>query len=362
MKRVSLVGLLILLVTLLSACGTTEVERVAVPMKTMTDSIGREVSIPVQAERVACLFTNTGHIITMLGHGDTIVAVSNGLKRDKLLHQIEPSVAEATLVKVGGAVNFEEVLKCDVDLFLMPSDMYQDEGLVKQLDQYKIPYIVTKFESIEDQMALVTMMGEVFNAPEEAASYNQMYEEIIEEVTAITDQIPLEDRPRIYHSLNEAANTVPSNSLPGQWMALAGGDEVSLEDQLIQDNDKYFATLEQIIYWNPQVIFCNEDGVDAYIREKDQWAAIDAVKEDRVYLMPTGISRWGHTTSIETPLAIIWTAKTLYPDLCQGLDLEARTKAFYQTLFEYDLSDDQYEDIIEGRGMRLEKDLSDKED
>lgn len=346
---------------LLTGCGSAEVERPDLPMKMMTDSLGREVSIPVEPQRVACLFTNTGHIITMLGHGQTIVAVSNGLKRDKLLHQIEPSVAEATLVKVGGAVNFEEVLKCDVDLFLMPSDMVQDEGLIKQLDQYKIPYIVTKFESIEDQKTLVTLMGDIFNAPEEAAIYNRMYDEIIEEVTVITENIPTGDRPRIYHSLNEAANTVPSNSLPGEWMKLAGGNEVSLEDQLIQDNDKYFATLEQIIYWNPEVIFCNEDGVDTYIRDKDQWAAIDAVKNDRVYLMPTGISRWGHTTSIETPLALIWTAKTLYPDLCEDLDLKTRTKDFYRELFEYDLSDEQYDDMIIGRGMRLEKDLSDKE-
>ena len=290
--------------------------------KLIIDSIGREVRVPIKPQRVACLFTNTGHIMTMLGYGDKIVAVSNGLKRDKLLHEIEPSIKDAALVKVSGAVNFEELLKQDVDLLIMPSDMYADDAFIKQLDQYHIPYIVTKFDSIETQQNLVTMLGEVFDAQEEAARYNAMYEEIIQKVSVIIETIPLEERKRIYHSLNEATNTVPKGSLPEAFMKISGGNEVSLEDQLMQDNDKYYASLEQIITWNPEVIFCNEEGVDAYIREKDQWQMIDAVKNDQVYLMPTGISRWGHTTSIETPLAIMWVAKTLYPKKCESLDLK----------------------------------------
>ena len=129
----------------------------------------------------------------------------------------------------------------------------------------------------------------------------------------------------------------------------------------MQNEVKFYASIEQIVYWNPEYIFCNEDGVDTYIREKDQWSMIDAVKNDHVYIMPTGISRWGHTTSIETPLAILWTAKVLYPQLCKDIDLKAYTHQFYSDLFEYELSDDQYESIIAGRGMRLEKNLEEKE-
>ena len=326
--------------------------------KIIVDSLGREVRVPIEPQRVACLYTNTGHIMTMLGVGDKIVAVSNGLKRDKLLHEIEPSIKEATLVKVSGAVNFEELLKQNVDLLIMPSDMYADDAFVKQLNKYNIPFIVTRFDSIETQQELVTMLGDVFDAQEEASLYNKMYDEIIASVNDCIKNIPSEKRLRVYHALNEATNTVPAGSLPEEFMKISGGIEVSLDDQLVQDNDKYYASLEQIIAWNPDVIFCNEDGVDQYILEKDQWQMIDAVKNGRVYIMPTGISRWGHTTSIETPLAMLWVAKTLYPDACESLDLKAHTKAFYQDLFEYELTDEAYESIINGRGMRLNKDLS----
>jgi iron complex transport system substrate-binding protein len=299
--------------------------------------------------------------MTMLGAGDKIVAVSNGLKRDKLLHEIQPSIADASLVKQGGDVNFEELLKCQIDLIIIPNDMYQDDAFIKQLDKYKIPFIVTRFESIEDQQALVTMLGEVFNAEDEAMRYNAIYNEILSDIKEALIDIQESENPRVYHSLNEAVNTVPDGSLPSEWMRIVGGNEVSLNNSLVQDNEKYFASIEQIVYWNPEYIFCNEDGVDQYILEKDQWSMIDAVKNNKVFIMPTGISRWGHTTSIETPLAMLWTAKVLYPDQCSSIDLKQYTMDFYSELFEYELTDEQYESIIAGRGMRLNKDLNDEE-
>lgn len=329
--------------------------------KSIVDSIGREVIIPVNPQRVACLYTNTGHIMTMLGAGDKIVAVSNGLKRDKLLHVIQPSIADAKLVKLGGDVNVEELLKLEIDLILIPSDMYQDNAFIKQLNKYKIPIIVTKFESISDQQELVTLLGNVFNAEDEAVLYNKLYDDIITQVTTTLQNVKQEEQPLVYHSLNEATNTVSKDSLPAEWMKISKGIEVSIQDDLMKNEEKFFASIEQIVSWNPEYIFCNEDGVDEYIMEKDQWSMIDAVRSNRVYIMPTGISRWGHTTSIETPLAILWTAKVLYPEICKNIDLEAYTNQFYSELFEYELSKEEYDSIIAGRGMRLEKNLEDKE-
>ena len=104
--------------------------------------------------------------------------------------------------------------------------------------------------------------------------------------------------------------------------------------------------------WNPDVILVNEDGVDEYIRTKDQWQTLNAVIHDRVYLMPNGISRWGHPTSIETPLAILWTAKTLYPDYFEDLNVEEAARTFYREFFEYEISDELLQQVMIGKGMR----------
>lgn len=86
-----------------------------------------------------------------------------------------------------------------------------------------------------------------------------------------------------------------------------------------------------------------------------KWSGLDAVINRRVYQMPVGISRWRHPGSIETPLAILWLGKTVYPQLFADVNLYAETKYFYQTFFDYQLSDEQVSDILSGTVMRLPK-------
>ena len=82
---------------------------------------------------------------------------------------------------------------------------------------------------------------------------------------------------------------------------------------------------------------------------------MDAAKAGNVFQMPIGISRWGHPGSLETPLAVLWTAKTLYPDLFRDIELKKELKYFYKTFFDYDLSKKMVEQVLAGRGMRLTK-------
>ena len=71
--------------------------------------------------------------------------------------------------------------------------------------------------------------------------------------------------------------------------------------------------------------------------------------------MPIGISRWGHPGSIETPLAILWAAKQIYPEKFNDLDMAAETKTFYKDFFEYNLSDDLAVKILSGKLVRKPK-------
>ncbi len=144
--------------------------------------------------------------------------------------------------------------------------------------------------------------------------------------------IPEADRIRVYHSVNEATRTDKRGTLPAEWTEMAGAVNVSLDQDLRLLEDKYFASLEQILLWNPDVIIVNEDGVTDYILENPQWSPLKAVKQGKVYQMPNGVSRWGHPNSLETPLALVWTADLLYPELFADVDLEEMTRGFYRVL------------------------------
>ena len=105
--------------------------------------------------------------------------------------------------------------------------------------------------------------------------------------------------------------------------------------------------------WNPDMIIANETDVARLIRSDKKWAPIRAVRDNKVFSIPVGISRWGHPGGLETPLAILWTAKTAYPDLFQDLNLESEIRIFYRNFFNLDLDSGMVKQILSGKGMRL---------
>ena len=204
-------------------------------------------------------------------------------------------------------------------------------------------------------MAAVTMMGEAIGAGERAARFNAYYRDCIRRVRAVVRNIPQDERIRVYHSTTEATVTTGEHGLPADWLEQVGVINVTTDRTLRRFEGKTHASIEQIMLWDPEVILANETGVVKSILNDRKWAAIRAVKKRRIHQMPIGISRWGHPGSLEIPLAILWTAKTVYPERFPDLDIAAETRAFYQKFFSYDLSDEMLGMMLSGRSMRLPK-------
>lgn len=324
--------------------------------KLVIDCIGREVKVPIKIERIGTLFSVSGHVVTMLGRGKDIVAVTKGLKRDILLTSICPNILNAAEPKAYGNINIEELVRANPDVIFISEETGINKKATEKFDKLGIPYLVIKFDSIQEQKFMLEMMGNVLGVSEEVERFINYYNWIIDLVSNRVADIPQENKVRVFHSVMEAARTDSANTLAADWTKIAGVINVSVNEELrVVENTKYFANIEQIILWNPDAIIVNEDGVDEYIRTNKQWAALKAVKDNRVYLLPNGVSRWGHPNSIETPLAILWTAKTLYPEYFQDISLERETKYFYQQFFEIDLTDEEVKKVLSGKGMRLEK-------
>jgi iron complex transport system substrate-binding protein len=322
---------------------------------TVTDFIGRQVEVPAKVERIGCLYAFTGHVLAMLGKGDNIVAVVEGLKRDVIMNELCPGIKDAVVPSVPVTINLEELVKARPDLLFIRTETASNEGEVAKLQKSGIPYLVVDYRNMKEQMDIIEMIGEAVGEKERALKYNEYYQRCIDRVQAKVKDIPMQDRVRVYHSVNEATRTDARNTLPADWTQAAGAINVSLDQELKFLEDKYFAGLEQILLWDPDVIIANEAGVADYIMTNKQWSSLSAVKNHKVYQMPNGISRWGHPGSLETPLAILWTAKTLYPEMFSDIDLMAETKYFYQEFFNYPISDQEATQVLSGKGMRVLK-------
>lgn len=343
--------IILCLVFLLVSCG--QVPKESIETHEIIDGLDRVVNVPVTVEKVGCIFAVSGHITAMLGEGDKIVSVTSGLKRDIMMTQLVPSILEATEPKNGGSINIEELLKNKPDLIFVASDIALNDDETAKLDKFNIPYLTVSYDSIKSQQEAVMMVAKVFHKEDQASAYIDYYNDVITRVSRAVANV--EHRYSTYHSVNEATRTSYKESVPGDWFKHAGFDLVTDTEELRYSGKDYYASLEQILDWNPEVIFCNENGVDEYIKTDSKWQSLDAIHNDSVYMLPVGISRWGHTNSLEVPLAMIFAAKKVYPEYLEEIDLEAEMTYFYSTFFDLEITDDMIEDILKGDGMRIRK-------
>ena len=323
------------------------------PTISVTDCVGRTVEVPAEPQAIATLDPFAGQAVIMFGYGDRMTATVGGVQRDELLQAICPALKDATIAKESGAVNKETLLELGIDLMFIKSDMYQNETERAQLDALGIPYIVIDYDSMASQREAMHVIGAALSCQEEAAQFETYYQQIVDQVSAVVATIPAAEYPTVYHACSEALRTDPKESLGADWIAVTGAENVSVNsDDLTFQEQNYYTTLEQIFEWDPDYIICNESGVPDYIMNSKKWAGLRAVRENHVLQVPIGVSRWGHESSTETPLAILWLAQTLYPEYFPEVDIVAEMNTYYTTFYDYEIDDATAQEILSGKGIR----------
>lgn len=321
----------------------------------VVDCIGREVEVPQNPDRVACIFAPSAHIVSMLGDSEKIVAVSEGNKRDYLFLDIYPVINNVRTPKGSGNLNIEELFKEPAPQIIFSyTDIIHNKKIMKKLERFGVPIVVIDFRTVKEQQYAVDLIGKIIGKEDKAKEFNHYYNSVVELVTEKASEIHEEEKKTVYHAVNELLRTDINNSLPAEWIPKTGSIPVGVSKGETSSNgaNKNFMTLEQFFKYNPEYIIINGKDVFDYIQASDRLHVLSAYKNKKIFLMPLGVTRWGHPYSIESPLAILWTAKTIYPEYFKDIDLLQETKDFYIKFFDYKLSDEEAKKILEGRSFK----------
>jgi iron complex transport system substrate-binding protein len=321
----------------------------------ITDCTGRTVQIPAEVKRVVCLSNFPGQVAVILGQIDKIAAAPDGFRQNTLLNEIYPGIKDKLLPVTDCTINTNEILKANPDVVFLKKSTAENSSEVKKLNQHQIPYLVIDYTNIKEQQQAIMVIARALDVEERGQVYNDYYQNAIDRIEKVAGTIPTEERLRIYHADEEVNQTDSPDSLPADWITKAGAINVSLDQPLRKVEGKYSASLEQIFLWNPDVILVNEPDVINYIASNPRWSSLKAVKGKRVYQMPIGVSLWGHSGGVETPLATMWTAQLLYPEYFKDINIKDELKDYYHRFLNYQVSDEMLDHILNAEGMRGEK-------
>ena len=312
----------------------------------ITDAAGRVVEIPLQVNRVVDLWPANHGIVLIEGSADKLVGTVALAKKQPWFQKLYPRIKDVPVVSAASNdINIETLIGLHPDVILMS----YAGGMPPWMDRAaaaRIPVVLMPAVSFDDIKKTILMTGEVLGPKESAAARElaDYYQGNIDRVRAVTAAIPLGQRPTVLHSMQSGILSIDGvQSLVDNWINIAGGRNAADVKGLGKS-----VTMEQVLKWNPDVIICGT-APNAENRQKicsdPQWSGVNAVKEGRVYLNPTGVYLWDRH-SAEGALQVLWAAKLLHPEKFPNLDLKKETAEFYRRFFHYQLTDSDYASLL----------------
>ena len=325
----------------------------------ITDHLGIEVEVPYEVNRIAVgnILPLPSVLTVFFDSAEKIVGMSpNSMSaaENGLLGELYPEVLNAETAYMNGTdINLEELMKLEPDVVFYSASQPDQGEQLRNAGFAAVAISVNKWEynAIETLNHWIILLSEIFpdnDKTEIVAKYSKEYYELVQERVA---GIPEEERERVFFlfKYTDTSMQTSGSKFFGQFWADAIG-AINVAEEIEMDN-QVDVNMEQIYAWNPSTIFITnftaaqpEDLYTNAIGNYD-WSAIDAVQNEKVYKMPLGMYR-SYTPGADTPVTLLWFAKTTYPELFEDIDIIQETKDYYKEVFGLELTDDQAASIF----------------
>lgn len=321
--------------------------------RTFTDQIGRQVTVPDKVDRVVVLQHQTLNLLVQMNATDKIVGVMANWKQQlgDGYARLAPELAQKTALGDLTHVDPEQLVALHPQVVFVTN--YAPQEMIDKISSLGIPVVAVslRHDAPGEQAKLnptmadeeqaydrglregITLIGDIVNKPQEAKALIDATDKGRKLVSDRLQAIPEDQRVRAYMA-NPDLTTYGSGKYTGLMMAHAGALNVAASTV------KGFkpVAMEQVIAWNPQVIFVQDryPKVVDEILQSPQWQVIDAVKNHRVYLMPDYAKAWGYPMPEAMGIGELWMAKKLYPQKFTDIDMRRVANDWYQRFYRID--------------------------
>lgn len=326
---------------------------------TIVDNNGDKVTLPKDVKRivVADILPLPSVLCSFFGSAKKIVGispVSMSAAKKGLLGQLYPEILKADTSFINGStVNNEELMKLKPDVVFYNASSKELGTQLKNSGFNAVAVSVNKwnYNAIETLNNWIALLSKIFpknNKTEIVKNYsNKVYDMVQKRVAGI----PASKRARVFFLFQYSDTTITTSGklFFGQWWADAIG-AINVAQELKTDNSVN-VNMEQVYRWNPDIIFMtnftSSHPKDLYKNTVStyDWSKISAVENKKVYKMPLGIYR-SYTPGADTPMTLLWLAKTVYPNLFSDIDLNKQVKDYYKKVFGIELTNEQIASIF----------------
>lgn len=318
--------------------------------RTVIDQLGRQVTIPDRVNRVVVLQHQTLNLLVQLDAADDVVGVLSSWKKQlgPEFERFSPRLATIPMPGDLTQVNLESLLAEHPQVVFVAN--YAPPEMISQIEKAGIPVVAISLrrdaqsekgklnpQMNDEEQAYnlglqegIRLIAKVVNRESQGEALIDYAFKQRETVGARLKDIPVDQRMRVYMA-NPDLTTYGSGKYTGLMMQHAGAINVAATS--IKGYKQ--VSMEQVLSWNPQVIFVQDRYPDEVtkITRDPAWQGIDAVKNKRVYLMPEYAKAWGYPMPEALAIGELWMAKQLYPQRFQDIDMNKAANDYYQRFY-----------------------------
>ena len=356
MKKILSILLAVAMLLSLAACGQSAASPKA-DTRIIVDHGGNEVEVPLEVNRVAvCSILPLPSVLAVFfDSAEKIVGMASGSKtaaENSLLGQLYPELLKAETGYIeGGNLNVEELMKLAPDVVFYSTAEADVGEQLRNAGFCAVAVSVNKWEydAIETLNNWIDLLEEIFPENDKQKIVAEFSQAMYDLVQSRVAEVPEKERVLFLYKYSDTAIMTSGAKFFGQWWAEAIGTQ-NVGQDMTTDNS-VTVNMEQIYDWNPSLIFIT-NFTTAYPNDLYQntvgnydWSPVDAVKNEQVYKMPLGMYR-SYTPGVDTPITLLWLAKTAYPEQFADIDIIVETQKYYKEVFDIDLTADQAASIF----------------
>ena len=327
----------------------------------VTDHAGHEVEVPNKIEKIVIdqvpilstyMAYNEGKAPYIVGYAGSLKQVISGT----VLKDMAPELLDATNTVQGQSdLNVEEIMKLKPDVIFYNA---KNQDRYEKLSKTGVPCIGfvtmgadTPADPINRYGEWLKLLEDVFGEKGKMDDFLKAGDEIVKDVEERIAKVPEEKRPSgmILWKYQEGTPIVAGKGTFGDfWLK-------RLKVKNVAADAKGYAkvNVEQIYAWDPDVFYLDGPGLlnirteDVYNNSVEgfDFSNLKSVKDKRVYNSKLGMWNW-LTPNPDAPLVLAWLASETYPDAFKDYDLKKVIKDYYQKWYNYELSDEQIEDMF----------------
>lgn len=298
--------------TLLVGCdnkpeNTSETQSEQISNEKVIDREGNEITLPEKTDKIISLAPSITETLVNLGLSDKLVAVDKysleieGINKDLPIFDIMTPDAENIVA-----------LQPDIIFGTAMSKADGENPFTPMIEMGSFVTVVPTSTSIQGIIDDILFIGKVTKTEEKA---QKIVDEYKSKIKNITDKIKGLDEEKAITVYFETS-PMPNGYTFGKGTFLDDMLNALNVNNIFEDQEGWLpVSEEQVVEKNPNIIFTNAGYLDnpvEDIKNRAGWESIDAIQNNRVFLIDKNSSARANENSI---LAFEQMAKAIYPDL-----------------------------------------------